>query len=239
VLKATQVEDIAYEVLQKYCPQVLRKPCMTPVVEILQGLHKNTGLLVAWEELGVKGDAKVLGKVSFRRKTLFLDVSLDKERKPAFRFTAAHEIGHWVLHRHNWKNLRFDERCAPQEEMDDDESSLCKLDRRSPREWLEFQANVFAASMVMPREPFQEAIVSAQMEMGIKRNLGAVYLSQARYSTRDFQELVSRLTLKFDVSRASVEVRMKTLQLLVDEATKSAKPIKEVLSKALPGRNPN
>lgn len=229
-LKVTEVEAIAYEVLTKYCPHVLTKPCISPVAEILEGLHQNTGLLIAWEDLGDKGTAKILGKVSFRRQTLFLDVSLNDKRKVAFRFTAAHEIGHWVLHRHNWKNIRLDEQPQASGEFVDDETSLCKLDQKSPRDWLEFQANVFASSMVMPRIPFQKAVEQSQREMGITRNLGVVYLNDATYSTRDFQELSARLSHTFDVSKESVRIRLKTLQLLIDEAAKSTKFVKQLVA---------
>ena len=232
--KAIEIETIAYEVLAKYCPENLRKPAITPVAEILEGLHQNTGLLIAWEDLGFKGEAKILGKVNFPKKTLYLDVTLDGDFKPAFRFTAAHEIGHWVLHRHNWKNLRLGENQPAADEISDDEKSLCKLDQRTPRDWLEFHANVFAASLIMPRIPFQEAVVAAQIQMGIKRNLGTVFRSDANYSKRDFQELVSRLTLVFAVSRASVEVRLKTLRLLADEAAKATKPVGQSIASLLP-----
>lgn len=229
-LKVAEVESIAYEVLTKYCPHVLTKPCISPVAEILAGLHQNTGLLIAWEDLGCKGTAKILGKVSFRRQTLFLDVSLNSERKVAFRFTAAHEIGHWVLHRHNWKHIRLDEQPQASGEFVDDETSLCKLDQKSPRDWLEFQANVFASSMVMPRIPFQKAVEQSQRGMGITRNLGVVYLNDATYSTRDFQELSARLSHTFDVSKESVRIRLKTLQLLIDEAAKSTKSVKQLVA---------
>lgn len=232
--KAIEIETIAYEVLEKYCPANLRRPGVTPVAEILQGLHQNTGLLLAWEDLGFKGEAKILGKVNFPKKTLYLDVILGTELKPAFRFTAAHEIGHWVLHRHKWKNLRLGENQPSTDEISDDEKSLCKLDQRTPRDWLEFHANVFAASLIMPRTPFQEAVVAAQKQMGIKRNLGSVFLSDANYSKRDFQELVSRLVLFFDVSRASVEVRLRTLKLLNDETAKATKTAGQSISSLLP-----
>lgn len=233
-LKATEIEAIAYEVLEKYCHHWLTKPGITPVAKIIQGLHQNTSLLFAWTDLGFKGTAKILGTVNFTRKTLALDTVLDKERKSSYRFTAAHEIGHWVLHRHNWKNLRLAEGDEAQDEFSDDDSSLCRLDQRTPGAWLEFQANVFAASLVMPRKPFQEAVVTAQLAMGIRRNLGEVYLSEATYSVRDYNELLSRLSLVFDVSRESLRVRLSTMKLLVGEG-KATKSVRQALSTSLPG----
>jgi len=96
-LKVTEVEAIAYEVLAKYSSHVLTTPCISPVAEILKGLHQNTGLQIGWEDLGYKGTAKILGKVSFSRQTLFLDVSAYRTR-PArtaarLRRSTARDVG--------------------------------------------------------------------------------------------------------------------------------------------------
>lgn len=232
-LKSTDIEGIAYEVLGKYCPAALKTPRMTPIGDILQGLFTNTGLLLARQDLGYKDTAKILGKVNFPKKTLFLDVSLDGERKAAFRFTAAHEIGHWVLHRHRWIKLRLSPRANPMDEFTDDEKSMYRLDQRTPKEWLEFQANVFAASLIMPREPFGRAVVKAQLEMDIVRNLGVVFLTADVHGTRTFQELVMKLSHVYDVSRESVKVRLRTLKMLHDETAREVKSAKQVFQGGL------
>jgi hypothetical protein len=68
VLSVREIETVAHELLQKYCPDVLCKPSMTPVVEIIHRLGERTGLLFEMKDLGFKGTAKVLGKVSFHKK---------------------------------------------------------------------------------------------------------------------------------------------------------------------------
>ena len=229
ILRGSEIEAIATELLQAYCPQVLRKPCFTPVAEIIERLGERTGLLFAMEDLGYKGTAKILGKVSFHRKTLYLDISLEGERKAAFRFTAAHEIGHWVLHRYNYKNWNFDEDELNGDGLEDDEGTLCRLEKKTSKDWLEFHANVFAASLVMPREMFVTALISQQQAMGITKNLGHIYLSDQEYAQRDFQQIVVQLSHTFGVSKESVRVRVRTLKLLEDEMTKPFKPISKVI----------
>jgi Zn-dependent peptidase ImmA (M78 family) len=214
ILTVREIEAVATELLRNYCPGVLHKPKTTPVVEIIQRLHERTGILFAMEDLGWKETSKVLGKVCFRKKTLYLDVCLEHERKAAFRFTATHEIGHWVLHRYNYKNWKFDTQLPNGDGLDDDDRTLCRLEKRTQKDWLEFQANVFAASLVTPREMFVFALIETQQAMGIKRNIGHIYLSDAEYSHRDFEMTVTRLSSVFGVSKESVRVRIKTLQLL-------------------------
>jgi Zn-dependent peptidase ImmA (M78 family) len=217
VLSAREIEAVANELLQKYCPDVLHKPSMTPVAEIIKRLGERTGLLFAIEDLGHKGTAKVLGKASFHKKTLYLDTSLDNELKAAFRFTAAHEIGHWVLHRYNYKNWKFQPHNETSGGLQDDDSTLCRLENRTQSDWLEFQANVFAASLVTPREMFIVALKQIQKTIGIDKNIGRIYLSNAQYSRRDYETTVSQLAQVFHVSKKSVRVRTRTLRLIEGE----------------------
>lgn len=217
VFRIREIEAIAQELLDMHCPNILEKPGFTPVAHIIDRLHERTGLGFTMAELGYKGTAKILGKVSFHKKLLSLDFSLNDERKAAFRFTAAHEIGHWVLHRYNYRNWILGNDANIDEDLIDGDDSLCRLEQRSQQDWLEFHANVFAASLVTPRKTFILALIEAQYSMGITRNLGRVFVSDAEYSQRDFEYIVGRLSHVFDVSKQSVRVRMKTLQLLEDE----------------------
>jgi Zn-dependent peptidase ImmA (M78 family) len=230
ILSARKIEAVANELLQKYCPNVLHKPSMTPVIKIIKRLRGRTGLLFAIEDLGHKGTAKVLGKVSFHKKTLYLDVSLVSERKAAFRFTAAHEIGHWILHRYNYKNWKLES----DDSLQDDERTLCRLENRTQNDWLEFQANVFAASLVMPREMFIAALKQIQCEIGICKNFGRIYLSNAPSSHQDYDIIIARLSQVFQVSKKSVRVRIETLRLVEgdksEEKTFTINPIKILLS---------
>jgi Zn-dependent peptidase ImmA (M78 family) len=146
-----------------------------------------------------------------------LDASLETERAAAFRFTAAHEIGHWILHRYNYKNWNFQSHNETSGGLQDDDTTLCRLENRTQSDWLEFQANVFAASLVMPREMFIVALKQTQIDIGIDKNIGRIYLSNAPYSRRDYETTVSQLAQIFHVSKKSVRVRIKTLRLIEGE----------------------
>lgn len=234
ILRALQVEDIATEVLQKHCPNVLKKPAMTPVLEIIHALGKTTGLESAVADLGSKGPAKVLGKLIFSKKLLLLDSSLTRDREVQMRFTAAHEVGHWILHRWNYKNWKFNTGSGD-DGLEDDEKTLCRLDQRSPQDWLEWQANVFAASLVMPRGTFQRALVETQGAFNITRNVGTVWLSDAAYSQRDFKLVGNRLANIYGVSLTSIRVRLSTLELLRDESATRARSAGQILNRGPKG----
>ena len=59
-LKATEIEAVAYELLQKHCPDVLRKPSLTPVADIIKKLEERTGLKSSIENLGEFEGKKIL-----------------------------------------------------------------------------------------------------------------------------------------------------------------------------------
>src|SRR5579859_7541062 len=90
VLSTREIESAATQLLEEHCPRILKSPRMTPILEILAKLEASTGLSTAFVELGHKGSFKVVGRVSFRGRRLYLDISLTNEREAAFRFTAAH-----------------------------------------------------------------------------------------------------------------------------------------------------
>jgi Zn-dependent peptidase ImmA (M78 family) len=232
ILAAQQVEDVATEVLQKHCPPILKQPAMTPAIELIHTLSKTTGLHYAIEDLGYRAHAKILGKVSFSKKALLLDISLTTDREVQMRFTAAHEVGHWVLHRWNYKNWKLATPKSSPGELEDDEKSLCRLDERTPQDWLEWQANVFAASLVMPRATFQKALVDTQLALGITRNVGIVWISDAEYSQRDFKLVGNRLANIYGVSLTSIRVRLNTLRLLQDQSAAQTRSVTQILRSA-------
>jgi Zn-dependent peptidase ImmA (M78 family) len=241
VLSAIEIEQIANEVLETHCHGVLQKPQQTPVAEILEALKARTQLKVVFDELGFVNDAKILGKVNFRQNLLSLDASLLAQREIQFRFTAAHEIGHWIIHRWNWKNWTLEgtqnePKVSPVEILEDNEDTLCRLDHRTPRDWLEYQANVFASNLVAPRATFQTALVAVQHEIGILKNLGTVYVSNNARHLTDYHATLAALGGIYGISKTSSRVRLQTLDLLIGEFPKRAS---EALSTVLPrgGRN--
>ena len=94
----------------------------------------------------------ILGSLNVEKKSLFVDESLDPFTFPRnegrYRFTLAHEAGHWVLHR-------------PQLIVEREQPSLfgattvvepivCRTtSKKEPMEW---QADNFAAYLLMPKE---------------------------------------------------------------------------------------
>jgi Zn-dependent peptidase ImmA (M78 family) len=97
----------------------------------------------------------VLGAIWIEEKRVAIDDSLDPTSYPSkvgrYRFTLAHEVGHWALHR-----SYFFARAQQAGLFGDPEepSIVCRDGDSQPIEW---QANAFAAHLLMPRQMVYEA----------------------------------------------------------------------------------
>jgi Zn-dependent peptidase ImmA (M78 family) len=100
---------------------------------------------------GVGLEPDILGAMLFDERQIFIDESLDPEENPRkegrYRFTLAHEGGHWRLHRYLFAKdpslgFLFNEPAPP--------SVVCRSsEAKEPVEW---QADFYAACLLMPRK---------------------------------------------------------------------------------------
>lgn len=102
-------------------------------------------------------------------------------------FTLAHEAGHWELHvtKGNWRQSAL-----PLAGIETGERFLCRASSSDPRE---YQANRFAAALLMPRYLILEAVQGEKL---------------------DRWAVLGHLAKKFDVSREALRIRLETLGLI-------------------------
>jgi Zn-dependent peptidase ImmA (M78 family) len=143
-LSYRRIEFEAQRLLCQYSRE--HAPITEPPIPIEEILERHLNLYLAICDLReVVGFDDVLGALCVDRREVMVDQSLDPDEFPElesrFRFTLAHEIGHWQLHRNIYEQHR-----------DSDEppfvSRVSEANRR-----IERQADYFAASVLMPR-PF-------------------------------------------------------------------------------------
>jgi IrrE N-terminal-like domain len=96
-------------------------------------------------------DPDILGAIFFDQKRIVIDESLDPDANPAkegrYRYTAAHEVGHWRLHRR-----LFGKDPAQTSLLDSDAppSVICRSSQAKAR--IELQADFYASCVLMPRK---------------------------------------------------------------------------------------
>lgn len=149
-LKHDEIENAALCLLAEYgrkYGEVIEPP--VPVDAILEG---HLGLAFDFDNLPkLIGVPDVLGATWIQDKVVLVDQSLDPTDNPRkegrYRFTLAHELGHWELHRHGFlaeaaQPSLFGNKPAP--------SIVCRTSlRKEPMEW---QADMFAGYLLMPKE---------------------------------------------------------------------------------------
>lgn len=216
ILSNERIEQIVSLVLSRLDPTVLQRPSQTNVAGILTFLKERHDARVGFAALGSNDGRKVMGMTHMPTATITLDDSL-LDNHPAYRFVAAHEIGHWLLHQ--WQPLRFGSDGGEVPEIVDTEDDLFALRgenvRPEPMRHVERQANHFAACLVLPESTFIRALVEDQVDRGICQRVGEVWVNEANFAeTRDIQD---QLALRFGVSKSAVRVRLSYLDRLHDD----------------------
>ena len=100
---------------------------------------------------GIGFDPDILGAIFFDQKRIVIDESLDPDANPAkegrYRYTAAHEVGHWRLHRRLFgRDLAQTSLLDPNAPA----SVICRSSQAKAR--IELQADLYASCVLMPRK---------------------------------------------------------------------------------------
>ncbi|GAB4160008.1 MAG: ImmA/IrrE family metallo-endopeptidase [Winogradskyella sp.] len=207
-LSATEINEIAVNLIKNVDNNVLEYCMRTPLDKIILYLEKELSIKVCSDSYLVdyKGDVQ-LGYYDLKNKTIYINPTvLNNVRYP---FVMAHEIGHLVLH----SELKANQ--FTYDNFKDSEYSLFvqKNLLLNDRNWIEWQANCFAASLLMPKETVIARLIKTQSDMGISKQ-GRIYLDTQRVNKDDFRNIVSELSLFFGVSKSSMEYRLENLGLI-------------------------
>lgn len=160
----------------------------------------------------------VLGAIWFKERLIRVDRSLDPHENPKmlgrFRFTLAHETGHWRLHRAYYREDAaqahlFGGRGAP--------AFVCRSSEKPPVEW---QADCFAGYLLMPRK-----LVLAEwhewrgtLDPVILDSLPAQTVSGPRdAASARFETFCKPFAQRFEVSAEAMRIRLEKLGLLLRE----------------------
>jgi len=178
------------------------------------------------------GFADVHGALWVNERRVGIDESLDPDRWPAklgrYHFTLAHEAGHWRLHRQIYMHRAGQRSLLP--DGGERPGYICRSsEAKKPIEW---QADFFAANLMMPREminrswhewhgsmeqialddlrPKQREIVTAEVlrRGGTKSGDNAIEDMMLEHAARPLAE-------RFQVSAEAMRIRLEQLKLLV------------------------
>lgn len=165
------------------------------------------------------GHDDILGAIWFNDAIIRVDRSLDPDQHPQmlgrYRFTLAHEAGHWRLHRaHFLKDLGQGQIFG----SDGPPSYVCRAGQTAPEE---VQANRFAAAMLMPRELVRSAWHAQQGDdrhvCVLDLDMPNVDASKERNQNIAMERFCKPLAEQFEVSAEAMRLRLEAMELLVRE----------------------
>ncbi|MBF0214755.1 MAG: ImmA/IrrE family metallo-endopeptidase [Magnetococcales bacterium] len=182
-----------------------------PVEEILES---HLSLTLEFDDLKTRlGLRDVLGATWVNDRRVVIDLSLDPTVDPRkegrYRFTLAHELGHWELHRHEFEDGTarrgaFRQQIPP--------SIVCRTSTcKDPMEW---QADLFAGYLLMPTKMINDAWSSI---FGTTDSYMAAEEMAELSSRKDGQPVISvarEMARAFHVSGQAMQIRLLDLGLI-------------------------
>jgi len=214
VLDTEDIEQLSERFLAYVAAPCLHSPRFTPLAEIMDRIRSMGLCSFSFnEDLGATDEGyKYLGYFDIRRKHIAIDVSLGPD-DPRFPFTVAHELGHFYLHsRIKPEALRTDMSGGLRDSTRDIVTH--RIDASNPRSLLEWQANRFAAGILVPRRTLREALIDVQQKRGIRRQIGLIWVDRSQSSNREYGATLTQLAMFYQVSRSVVRYRLRELDLL-------------------------
>jgi hypothetical protein len=184
-----------------------------PIDDIIEVYLRLTVEFKEMQKLFGLGD--VHGALWVNQQLVGVDTSLDPECYPGkrgrYHFTLAHEAGHWRLHRRHYQRPK-DQPLLKLEGIAQPEY-VCRSSDTSPIEW---QANFFAACLLMPRDMVKRAWHEWH------GSIDPIYLTDLRAESSNdatdemlLENVVRPLAVQFHVSAEAIRIRLEELRLLL------------------------
>jgi hypothetical protein len=189
-----------------------------PPVPVDEILESHLGLSLDFDDMLARVEQPgVLGAIWVEDKQVIIDLTLDPKENPRhegrYRFTVAHETGHWVLHR----TQLLENRAAPLFSGKPAPSLVCRDSGKKPP--IEIQADKFAGYLLMPtamvRQQWAEATGSSEpmvVEDEIKGMAERLVLPEGVVPTA---RISKHLADKFHVSGQAMQIRLVALGLVL------------------------
>lgn len=146
-------------------------------------------------------DNEILGKINFER--LEIHINKHHENEGRKRFTLSHEIGHFLLGHSEYMN---EEKCI------ESAINLYNPPKTGIKDIMrmEWQANQFASSLLLPKDEFSQTFKSIIIRNGIKdRGFGALYIDNQKCNQENYYKVTSLLMRTYSTSREAVQIRLR------------------------------
>lgn len=182
-LSYDDVAQVANEFLEKHHPAGTAPVPIEEIMEFDLGLE-----ILPIDSYGIEAF------LSWNRAHVYVDRQTMMTVPARYRFSLAHEVGHYVMHGGLFDAVTIERPSDVREiqrELGDD------------YRWVEWQANAFAGLVLVPRNLLREKIAYHE-----SRARAAGFPPSILYEGEGFNRLVQSLSETFGVSRDPVEIRL-------------------------------
>lgn len=221
IMSKADFDPLAIQILREKQPCVLEKAMPLD----LDDLAENAFPLTCYDAILSK-DGSILGLITFVDQNLpiFNDnldecylrategtIIIDKRLRnipTRYRFTKAHEVSHWILHRRFYSpyNRPFNFRSSGNSYIANRQEAIGRknpVEAKTDFEWSEWQSDCLSAALLMPACTFiptaQQFIKDSVSENG-----------KLIYGSKDSRDVIREIASIYAVSSRSVEIRLST-----------------------------
>lgn len=217
-LQDSVIEDHARLLIDEWGEQF--EPVIGPPVPIEEMLESLLGLTCRIVDLRTEyGSPDLLGAIWFGSRLVKIDQSLDPDVNPKllgrYRYTIAHEIGHWRLHR---VHLAGDPNAMKLFDENGEPAFVCRSTQKPREEW---QADTFAEYVLMPEKFVYDAWrdwrgTDEPVRIG-DLPVGDYHGEKVADQNMAMERFCKPLAERFEVSAQAMRIRLQKLGLLVEE----------------------
>ncbi len=205
-LSKNDIQNIAEEELKKIDPLIFTRGKTINSNKLKKYLQEEF-------EINITSYAKpvdLLGFCDLRNSQIGLNQSIVGTSRELF--ILSHEFGHFKLH----QKLKIGQIAYENFEDSQYNFKTRKHDLANPKNWIEWQANYFASSLVLPEIPFRARLVWCQQRLHLSE--GKIYLDDQYQNRKDFSKLVEKMAYLFSTSKTSIIYRLNELKLINNQS---------------------
>ena len=221
VVTRSDLDLLGMEVLNNYMPEVLKCPNSVDIDKLIEdGIILNIEKAHLWPKnlLGFVTFADVTVPIanedtlSLEEGTIVVEKDLNDTK---YRFTAAHELAHWILHRAYYcKDHRIYEFRNTECSYIACKNDVTELGKKNPKlahtddEIAEWQADSLAAALIMPKNTFISVAENILSDHGFtdKKLISGKNVTEGKKVVKEIADF-------FQVSDRSARIRMRGFNL--------------------------
>lgn len=212
-LSKDDIDEISKEELDKINQDYLIKAYGLSVNELSEFIKSQYGIEIVHfdpEENNYFGTCNIDQKL--------IGISKKIVNTPKELFVLGHELGHYILH----QGLAINQELLNSFSDSEYDFSIRKHRLENPRHWVEWQANYFSASLLLPKTSI---IAKTWQYSNSKKNL---VFDNDYNNQKEAGRIIEKLANHFNVSKTTIMYRLKELNMITDNI--STKSIGELIN---------